>query len=120
MPSLLLATDDAALHANVSAEAAVMGFETVWAADGQEALEAVAASTPDLVLIDVHLGALNVWDVCEALRNDRHIPAALPIYVLSDDDLSPRRLERARVTGVFPKTPRAGEFQDLLARLLRG
>jgi CheY-like chemotaxis protein len=120
MASLLLATDDAALHAIFSAEAGVMGFDTVWAGNGQEAIECIEAGVPDAVFLDVHLGVLSVWEVCEALRNDRHLPEMLPLYVLSDDDLSPRRLERARVSGVFPKTPRAGAIQNLLAGLLRG
>lgn len=44
------------------------GFEVVVATDGDAALEAVAAHTPDLILLDVMLPKKDGFEVCQQLR----------------------------------------------------
>ncbi|HSN91822.1 MAG TPA: response regulator [Anaeromyxobacteraceae bacterium] len=46
------------------------GFETVVATDGEAALEAIARTPPDLVILDVMLPRMNGFDVCERIRAD--------------------------------------------------
>ncbi|WP_130470950.1 response regulator transcription factor [Candidatus Magnetaquicoccus inordinatus] len=46
------------------------GFSVRSASDGEEALQAVAAKKPDLVLLDVMMPKRNGYDVCEAIRAD--------------------------------------------------
>lgn len=45
------------------------GFEVSVAHDGQEALDAVAASVPDLILLDVMMPRKTGFEVCQALRS---------------------------------------------------
>ncbi len=47
-----------------------VGYEVVTARDGQEALERVAATLPDLILLDVMMPKLNGFEVCERLKSD--------------------------------------------------
>ena len=52
------------------------GHEVRVATDGDEALEAMAAFGPDLLLLDVMLPRRSGYDVCQALRADprwRHV-----------------------------------------------
>jgi DNA-binding response OmpR family regulator len=44
------------------------GYAVRVAADGEAALEAIAAAPPDLVLLDVNLPKRNGYEVCEAVR----------------------------------------------------
>jgi DNA-binding response OmpR family regulator len=46
------------------------GYDVVTVADGDAALEALAASTPDLMILDVMLPKLNGFEVCRRVRAD--------------------------------------------------
>lgn len=47
------------------------GHEVRLATDGQQALEAIAAAPPDIVLLDVMMPRGNGYDVCRTLRATR-------------------------------------------------
>lgn len=50
-------------------------YETLTAADGEEALEKIRAERPDLVLLDLMLPKLDGIDVCRQLRHEEnHVP----------------------------------------------
>jgi putative two-component system response regulator len=62
------------------------GFNVVTACDGAAALEAVRASQPDLILMDVMMPRMSGFQVCEKLKTDREtglIPIIL-VTALSD------------------------------------
>ncbi|MBL8250522.1 MAG: response regulator [Candidatus Competibacter sp.] len=44
------------------------GFQVRTASDGEAALTAIAAETPDLVLLDVMMPRKNGYEVCQAIR----------------------------------------------------
>jgi len=46
------------------------GYQVATAADGEAALEALAAQTPDLVILDIMLPKMNGFDVCRRIRAD--------------------------------------------------
>ena len=46
------------------------GFEVSVATDGEEALQALALRTPDLVILDIMLPKLNGFEVCQRIRAD--------------------------------------------------
>jgi CheY-like chemotaxis protein len=45
-------------------------YEVVLAADSQEALEKVAAESPDLILMDLSLPRLDGWETTRRLKQD--------------------------------------------------
>jgi DNA-binding response OmpR family regulator len=53
------------------------GYEVIEAADGEEALEAFAATPADVVLIDVMLPGIDGFDVCRALRRSSDVPIVM-------------------------------------------
>ena len=65
---LLVVEDDASLRETISRRFAEAGYEVTTAATGPDALAAVAARVPDLVLLDVMLPGLDGVEVCRRLR----------------------------------------------------
>ena len=58
------------------------GYATVEAADGEAALEAIAAHKPALVVLDINMPRLNGLDVCRRIRAE----GQLPVLLLSSRD----------------------------------
>ena len=89
---LLIVEDDDDLRQILSQRFSESGYEVVTAATGPDALKAVEAQVPDLVLLDVMLPGLDGVEVCRRLR------AAHPLlYILM---LTARADELDRVVGL--------------------
>ncbi len=81
--STLLVVDD--LKANIKLLEAVLhprGYRVVSACSGAEALELVARSCPDLVLLDVVMPGMDGYEVCRRLR-DNPATRGLPVVMLT-------------------------------------
>jgi diguanylate cyclase (GGDEF)-like protein len=73
----VLIVDDDTICLQVMARCLQAHFHIITATDGEGALAAIAASQPDLVMLDVFMPGLDGYQVCMALRRDentRHIP----------------------------------------------
>ena len=60
--------DDPALVAAVAAVLAPEGYRVDGASDSSEALRAVLAAPPDLLVLDVNMPGLNGWELCDIVR----------------------------------------------------
>lgn len=58
------------------------GFELDTAANGAEALEKIAATPPDLVLLDVNLPGIDGLEICRRLKSDDHT-RGIPIIMVT-------------------------------------
>jgi adenylate cyclase len=56
------------------------GYQTLQAADGEEALASVKQNLPDLILLDVEMPKLDGFEVCRRLRKDASV-AFIPIIL---------------------------------------
>jgi diguanylate cyclase (GGDEF)-like protein len=59
-----------------------VGYEVVTARDGQEALDQVVATLPDLILLDVMMPKLNGFEVCERLKSDP-VTRIIPVIMVT-------------------------------------
>ncbi len=82
MARVLVVDDDAVIRELLVVNLEMEGHEPVTAQDGAEALEAVAACPPDLLLLDVMMPAVSGWQVAEELKADP-ATAAIPIVLLT-------------------------------------
>jgi len=118
---ILVADDDAGFRAFLTELFERAGYATVEAASGTEAVAAVAAHAPALVLLDVQLPALSGYEVCRELR-DGH-GDAFPIVFVSGERIEPLDRSVGFLVGgddylVKPVDP--GELIARVRRLLEG
>ena len=67
---MLVVDDEVYIRDLVSSALRIAGMEPTTAADGDQALRAVARDRPDLVVLDVGLPGLDGFSVCRRLRED--------------------------------------------------
>lgn len=68
------------------------GLEVITAGDGRQALDAMAAQSPDVVLMDMNLPVMDGWTASSTAKRDeslRHIPIiALTAHAMEADRLN--------------------------------
>jgi DNA-binding response OmpR family regulator len=82
MHRILVAEDDTDIAALIRHSLEKAGYLTDMVASGRQAIDAVAARRPDLLILDLMLPELGGLDVCRALRA-RPETAALPIIMVT-------------------------------------
>lgn len=66
---VLVVDDDSSIRSFVSQALGDEGYEVRQAANGAEALDALARSRPDLILLDVRMPGVDGWQVLDELRS---------------------------------------------------
>ena len=91
------------------------GYRVVVARDGQEALDAIAAAAPDLVLLDVMLPRVSGFEVCQTVREN---PALAPMRIVMLTAKG-RDVERSKglALGADAYVTKPFSTQDLLAQI---
>ncbi|MGA7626180.1 MAG: response regulator [Candidatus Acidiferrales bacterium] len=84
---ILVVEDDAPTRELISELLASQGFEVITAADGAQARASVAASLPELVILDLLLPKSNGLELLSEWRADSRT-SDLPVFVLTSKDLS--------------------------------
>ncbi len=82
VPRILLVEDEQVNRDLFRRRLTARGFEVDTAGDGAEAVAAVAAAPPDLVLMDLGLPVLDGWEATRQLKADP-ATAAVPVIALS-------------------------------------
>lgn len=115
MTRVLIVDDepDILLMLRISFEEA--GYETTLAADGERAMERIAAERPDVMVLDVMMPVMDGWSVLEALRGR---PGAPRVVVLSARTAD-RDVVRALELGAAEYVTKPFEPKALLATVER-
>ena len=89
------------------------------AADAPEAMAAIAAQEPDLVIIDISLGGTSGIDLIKTIKAQYE---ELPVLVISmhDESLFAERAMRAKAMGYIMKHEPAKTVQTAIAKVLAG
>jgi len=96
-PSLLITDDDSAFRETLQAVFQPLGYRTILAGDGEEALRIVHSQVVHLALLDMHMPRLTGL---ETLRQVKLFKAMLPCIILSAD-LDEKIAEQARREHAF-------------------
>jgi two-component system, OmpR family, response regulator MprA len=112
-PRVLVVDDDKAVRESLRRSLEFNGYEVALAGDGAEALAAIVAGSPDVVIMDVMMPRLDGLEATRALRtagND------LPILVLTARDAVGDRVEGLDA-GADDYLTKPFALQELLARV---
>lgn len=74
MPHILLIDDDRSLTDPLEVALRGAGYLVSTAHDGRSGLELALSTSPDVVVLDVIMPAMNGWDVCYAIRQQSPVP----------------------------------------------
>jgi len=83
---ILVVDDDPHIRELLAFALGKAGMHVAQASDGEEALAAIAARAPDLMVLDINMPRLNGLDLCRQLRTGGGPHANLPILFLSSRD----------------------------------
>ncbi|PRX97231.1 two-component system response regulator MprA [Allonocardiopsis opalescens] len=110
---ILVADDDAAVRASLTRALRFNGYEVDTAADGQEALDRIAADRPDALVLDIMMPRLDGLGACRRLRAGGD---DLPVLMLTARDALGDRVAGLDA-GADDYLPKPFELDELLARL---
>jgi putative two-component system response regulator len=118
--TILVVEDDAAVRALLSEALLSLGYAVRVAASAEQALTVLESSPPDLVVTDVHMGAMSGVELCQRIKTDPRW-ALLPVVVLTAvADLDSRVAGLAAgADDFFAKPFNLLELRTRLAALLR-
>ncbi|MDR2294916.1 MAG: response regulator transcription factor [Microbacterium sp.] len=74
---ILVVDDDTALAEMIGIVLRTEGFDTVFCADGSEAVQAFRDEKPDLILLDLMLPGMDGIEVCRRIRTESGIPVIM-------------------------------------------
>ncbi len=80
---ILIVEDERAVARGLEYGLSKEGFQTLWAADGERALDMARTRDPHLILLDVRLPDISGFDVCRILRQEGR---RMPILMLTARD----------------------------------
>ena len=119
-PTLLVVEDEPHIREVLSGLLGALGYRLLMATSAEQALDALNVVSPDLVLTDVHLGAMSGIELCARLKADPRYELMPVVILTAVGDLE------ARVAGLaagaddfFTKPVEFVELRTRLAALLR-
>ncbi|MBI5670041.1 MAG: response regulator [Chloroflexi bacterium] len=117
-PHALIVEDNAELSGLLADILTMMNIHADIAGDGRIATEKLAATVPDVVLLDMHIPFISGGHLLDQIRHDCRL-ADTRVLVITADAL---QAERARVDAdvVFLKPVSMEQIQDILPRLVPG
>jgi two-component system, sensor histidine kinase ChiS len=124
-PRVLVVDDEDSIRLLCHVNLRAAGFETIEAADGEEALAAARAERPDLILLDVMMPRLNGWTVAEELAGSPETEDIPIVFLSARTEVA----EQARAYDIgavaylrkpFEAATLASVIGDVLERIERG
>lgn len=117
--SVLIADDEANISLAIQFLMKRAGYDVRVAADGEEALQSVRASPPDLIVLDVMMPKRDGYDVCQSIRSDPELSDVKIVMVSAKG--GPIEIEKGKALGAddyLVKPFSTQELADRVAQLL--
>ena len=91
---IVLAEDEPQIARLVEFKLKKEGYQVTWKENGEEALEAIKADRPDLILLDVMMPVMDGYEVLRRVKKDENLKS-IPVIMLTA-----RAQERDVVKGI--------------------
>lgn len=92
---ILIVDDDASIREILATQLTRLEYETLTAADGEEALKVFKAEKPDLVLMDVMMPHMDGLTTCQKMRASEKKGSRVPIVFLTARDTKQDQMSSA-------------------------
>ena len=116
MRSKILIVDDEPFNVDyLEQELEYLGYETICAANGEEALQKVKSDAPDLILLDVMMPVMDGLTVCRLLKEEEDT-RLIPIVIMTALDGTEDRIAGIRA-GADDFLTKPVDERELLARI---
>ena len=112
---ILLVEDDAGVRRELADLLGGLGYEVVSANSAEQALNVLDVVAPDLILADVHLGAMSGIELCSRVKNDPRYELTPVVILTAVSELGSRVAGLAAGADDFFSKP--VEFAELRARV---
>ena|ERR1700746_4038801 len=119
MPQILIVEDKSTSRELLRTVLEQLGHEVTEARDGEEALQHLSATVPDLVLLDLQIPVRSGYEVLQAIRSDSRL-AKLPVVALTASAMQGDREKAlaAGFTGYIAKPVGLAQLRNEVNRLL--
>lgn len=114
-PRILVADDDAFIRRPLEWMLSQEGFEPQTVADGDECMEMLRSSPPDLLILDVMMPGLDGFEVCRRMKDDPKL-REIPVVLLSARGREHDR-ERGMALGAAEYMTKPYSPTDLMQRI---
>lgn len=115
-PVILVVDDPSAEVESLTSMVTRLGYDVLGATGGEEALETLQATTPDLVLLAVDLSGMNGFEVSAAMQADESL-ANVPVVFLASEGAPPdRRMAFEAGAAEYLEKPLDAQALDLSVR----
>lgn len=91
---IVLAEDEPQIARLIEFKLKKEGYEVTWKENGEEALKAIKADKPDLILLDIMMPVMDGYEVLRRLKEDENLKS-IPVIMLTA-----RAQERDVVKGI--------------------
>ncbi|MFB2550364.1 response regulator [Ensifer soli] len=115
MPKILIVEDNEMNRDMLTRRLTRHGFAVVAAVDGPTGIAMAVSEAPDLILMDVALGAMDGWEATTIIKADPRT-AAIPIITLTAHALSSDRA-RSLAVGCADFDTKPVDIQRLLGKI---
>ena len=112
---ILVVDDEEPIYSYLQRKFTKLGYTTLTAEDGEEAIEKAFSTLPDIILIDVKLPKLNGIEVCKRLKSDGRTKN-IPILILSAKAQS-SEIKEGLAAGADKYLCKPVGFPDILAEI---
>jgi CheY-like chemotaxis protein len=119
MPTLLIVEDEATFRQFISLALNMEGYQVHSVESGEQAIRALQAAAPDLVILDLSMPRISGWDVLHFMRSTPYL-SLTPVVVLTAnaDADTRRRCQRERVNRLLVKPAGLDEILDTVRHAL--
>ena len=118
--TIMVVEDDPAIRQVLGALLSGFGYHVIEAASAEQALEFLNVVAPDLILTDVHMGAVSGVELCQRVKSDPRYEFTPVVVLTAVSDLSARLAGLAAgADDFFPKPVDSTELRTRIAALLR-
>ena len=115
---ILIIDNDAATRKLFGALLSRVGFEVLYAKDGNEGHELAKRIKPDLILLDINMPIMDGWETANKLKASfDSLVVAIPIAFLTNEDLSVEDQNNAKKIGVIDYIQKGASNEEFIERV---